>query len=181
MRKNYFGRQFKRDTNERKALFKGLLSALVLREKIITTEAKAKAIKPSADKLITKAKKDTLLAKKLLAKELTPEASIKVIDVIAPRFAKRSGGYTRIIKLDKRLSDNAPMVIIEWTEKESQISPASPSEAGRAKIKSQSDKTDTDKMEKSVEIGKTNRESKSKGKAVRKVKTKKTETVKKGK
>ena len=66
MRKNVFGRQFKRDKNERAALFKGLISSLVLHERIKTTEEKAKAIKGEVDKIITKAKKGDLAARHLL-------------------------------------------------------------------------------------------------------------------
>lgn len=120
MRKNVFGRQLKRDKNERKALFKSLLTSLVLHERIQTTEAKAKAIKSDADKLITKAKKGGLAAYRLLEPELiSAQAVKKVLDTIAPRFAKRQGGYTRIIRVGNRLKDNAPLVLLEWTEKAS--------------------------------------------------------------
>lgn len=117
MRKNVFGKQLKRDKNERTALFKGLLSALVLEESIKTTEAKAKAIHAEADKLVKKARKEQMLAKRLLSMHLIPEAMEKMITDVAPRFDGRKGGYTRIIKLGNRLKDNAAMVILEWVEK----------------------------------------------------------------
>jgi len=117
MKKNVFGRKLKRDTKERKALFKSLLSSLVLKERIKTTEAKAKAIKKDAEKLISKARKEEKLAKKLLSAHLTPQAIKKLITEIAPRFENKKGGYTRILKLGERLSDNAKMAIIEWVEK----------------------------------------------------------------
>ncbi len=117
MRKNVFGRQLKRDKNERKALFKSLLNSLVLHENIRTTEAKAKSIKSGADKLITKARKGGLHAYKLLESELSSTAVKKLINTIAPRFVNRQGGYTRIIRVGKRLKDNAQEVILEWTEK----------------------------------------------------------------
>jgi len=116
MRKNVFGRRFKRDTNQRKALFKSLLSSLVLKERIKTTEAKAKAVKRDADKIITKAKEKGKDAKRLLSSYLFPNAIDKLMEKIAPRFAKRQGGYTRIVRLGKRVSDNAEMVLMEWTE-----------------------------------------------------------------
>lgn len=116
MRKNVFGRQFKRDKNERKALFKGLLSELVLHGRIKTTEAKAKAIKADADKLVSKARKEVMLAKKLLSSVLIPEAIEKMVADVAPRFSKRNGGYTRIIKLGRRFNDDAQMVLLEWVE-----------------------------------------------------------------
>lgn len=118
MRKNVFGRQFSRDTNERKSLFKSLLSSLILDESIKTTLEKAKAIKGDADKIINKAKRgDEKLAKQLLQRSLGIEAVEKVIKELAPRLKDRTSGYTRIIKLGRRFSDNAPMVIIEWVIK----------------------------------------------------------------
>ncbi|MEM4259574.1 MAG: 50S ribosomal protein L17 [Candidatus Pacearchaeota archaeon] len=123
MKKNIFGRKLKRDTKERKALFKSLLTSLVLKERIKTTEAKAKAIKSEADKLISKARKGKLLAQRLLSVYLHPKAIEKMISDIAPRFENRKGGYTRIIKLGERLSDNARMVIMEWVEKKEAIEP----------------------------------------------------------
>ncbi len=116
MRKQVFGRRLKRDTNERKALFKGLLSALVLEGSIKTTEAKAKAIKGAADKLITKAKRDQQVVQRLLSKELTPVAIDKLVKQIAPRFDGRHGGYTRIIRLGRRASDSSSMVLIQWID-----------------------------------------------------------------
>jgi len=121
MRKKVFGRQFKRDKNERQALFKGLLSSLVLEERIQTTEQKAKAIKGEAEKLVAKAKKEVVLAKKLLGKKLNPKAIEKMISDVAPRFDNRSGGYTRIIRIGRRFGDDANMVILEWVEKSSKL------------------------------------------------------------
>jgi len=122
MRKNVFGRQFKRDKNERTALFKGLISALVLHERIKTTEDKAKAIRGQVDKIITKAKKGEALARHLLQKQLPKKEIEKLILEIAPRFNGRQGGYTRIIRIGRRFSDNAQMVLMEWTVSKSQIS-----------------------------------------------------------
>ena len=116
MRKNVFGRQLKRDTNERKALFKGLMSSLVLEERIKTTEEKAKAIKGQVEKLVTKAKKRGKMAQDMLGQDLMPKAIEKLINEIAPRFQKRAGGYTRIVRLGRRFSDNANMVLMEWVE-----------------------------------------------------------------
>ena len=117
MRKNLFGRQFKRDTNERKSLFKSLLSALVLEGRIKTTLSKAKAIKGRADRIITHAKKGKL-AFQLLKSYLPDNAIEKVVSQIAPGFMKRHGGYTRIVKLGQRFSDRAAMVLLEWVEGE---------------------------------------------------------------
>lgn len=118
MRKNVFGRQFSRDANERKSLFKSLLNSLILDESIKTTLEKAKAIKGDVDKIVNKAKKgDERLKVQLLQKSLDKDAMNKVIKDIAPRFKDRSSGYTRIIKLGKRFSDNAAMVVMEWVVK----------------------------------------------------------------
>ena len=117
MRKNVFGRKLGRDKNERQALFKSLMSALVLNETIQTSEAKAKAIKPEMEKLVTKAKKGEVAARKVVEKSLSKDAFEKMIKEIGPRFAKRNGGYTRLIKLGKRFGDDSPMVVMEWVEK----------------------------------------------------------------
>ena len=116
MKKNVFGRKFKRDKNERAAFFKGLLSALVLNEKIRTTEARAKAIKGDADKIITKAKKNKDVAKRVLTGLLNKEALEKLVNDLAPRISNRNGGYTRIIRIGNRFGDDAMEVMIEWTE-----------------------------------------------------------------
>lgn len=122
MKKHVFGRQLKRDVHERKALFKNLLTSLVLEERIKTTEAKAKAIKRAADKLITKAKKGGENVYKSLHPDVNQDAVVKLISDIGPRFATREGGYTRIIKIGKRrVADNAPMVYMEWTEQSSKL------------------------------------------------------------
>lgn len=118
MRKNVFGRQFSRDTNQRKALFKSLISSLILDESIKTTLEKAKAIKGEVDKIINKAKRgDDTLKVQLLQHHLGIDAMNKVIKDVALRFKDRSSGYTRLIKLGRRFSDNAAMVLMEWTIK----------------------------------------------------------------
>ena len=89
MRKNVFGRKLKRDIKERKALFKSLMSSLVLKERIQTTEAKAKAIKGDVDKLITTVKKNEDNARRFLTKSLSPEALEKLIKKVVPRFKNR--------------------------------------------------------------------------------------------
>ena len=118
MRKNVFGRQFSRTSNQRKSLFKSLLSSLILDESIQTTLEKAKAIKGDADKIVNKAKKEQSLAIQHLQKSLGIKAMEKVIKEIAPRFQDRNSGYTRIIKLGRRFSDNAAMAVMEWVIKE---------------------------------------------------------------
>lgn len=119
MKKHVFGRKLKRDTNERKALFKNLLTSLVLNEQIKTSEAKAKAIKAAADKLITKAKKGGQEAVRALEADVNHNAVVKLVEDLGARFASRNGGYTRIIKMGNRVADNSPEAVIEWVEKKS--------------------------------------------------------------
>ena len=90
----YIGRKLSRDKNERKALFTSLMSALVMKERINTTEAKAKAIRADVEKLVTKAKEGRNAAKLVLKKSLSQEAFDKILKGIAPRFANKQGGYT---------------------------------------------------------------------------------------
>lgn len=117
MRKQVFGRRFKRDKNERKALFRGLISSMILRGQIKTTEEKAKAIKGDLEKLVTKAKKGEV-ARRILQSDLKPFEIDKMVNQIAPGFKNRAGGYTRIIRMGKRFNDNASMVIMQWSEME---------------------------------------------------------------
>jgi large subunit ribosomal protein L17 len=114
MRKRKKGRKLSRNRDQRAALLRSLSRALILKEKIKTTEAKAKELKSFAEKQISLAKKsDTLYARRLLAKKFSPKIVKKMVDEIAPRYKTRSGGYTRIIKLGPRKSDGAKMVQIE--------------------------------------------------------------------
>ena len=142
MRKNVFGRQFKRDANERKALFKNLLTSLVLEERIKTTPAKAKAIRGAADKLVTKAKKGGDEAFRALAPDVNYNAVAKLVNDIAPRFVGRQGGYTRIIRVGRRIADNAPQVLMEWVEKGTELRVESGEVKKSSKLKVKSEKLD---------------------------------------
>lgn len=113
MRKRNKGRKFSRKTGPRKMLFKSLANSFFLQEKIITTEAKAKELRSFAEKMLTRAKNNSISNRRILAKNLTPKANKKVFEELAPRYKQRKGGYTRIIKLGPRTSDGARMVIIE--------------------------------------------------------------------
>lgn len=109
-------RKFGREKNERKALVNSLALNLIVREKIKTTLPKAKELRPFIEKLITSAKKGDLATRRLVIAKLTnrrPEVK-KLFEVIAPRYMKRSGGYTRVLKLGRRISDGAPMASIEF-------------------------------------------------------------------
>lgn len=107
------GRKFGRKKNQRKSLLRNLLFELVMHERIATTAAKAKAIAPLAEKLITRAKTDNITARRLISKRLPKRALEKLFKVIAPRLTARQGGYTRILKLGRRQSDSSRQAIIE--------------------------------------------------------------------
>ncbi|MEK7517868.1 MAG: 50S ribosomal protein L17 [Patescibacteria group bacterium] len=118
MRKNVFGRKFKRDTNERKALFRGLISSLILNGSITTTLDKAKAIKGDVDKIVNKAKKGEKIAFYFLQSILGRNAIRKIVSDIVPRVVGRNSGYTKLVHLGRRFSDNASMVLMEWVGEE---------------------------------------------------------------
>ena len=114
MRHRKSGKKLGRNTAQRKALFRNLISSLFLKEEIKTTLSKAKAIKGLVDKLITKAKKGTLHNQRLIHAFLqNKKATERLVKKIAPRFKKRTSGFTRIIRLGQRRGDAAPMVKIE--------------------------------------------------------------------
>lgn len=116
------GRKLGREPKQRKALFNGLIANLIINEKITTTEAKAKSIKPKVDKIITKVKRvgdDT--QKKVsvirdLRKDLNAESVKKISSDFIKKFNSRNSGYTRIIKLPNRKSDGAEMAVIELVQ-----------------------------------------------------------------
>lgn len=116
MKKKMFGRKLGRNVSQRTALFKGLMSSLVLHGQIKTTEAKAKSIKGEVDKLVTKARKDATLARKLLSPHLTSEALDKFLLEIAPKLKERNGGYTKTLRLGQRFADNSQMILMRWTD-----------------------------------------------------------------
>lgn len=124
MRHRIAGRILGRDAGHRKALFRNLVRELYIHGRITTTEAKARAIRADAEKLITKAKKGldgiarVNASRQLVAYLNDKTVTKKVFDEIAPRYATRNGGYTRIIKLGKRQGDAADMAIIELVEGE---------------------------------------------------------------
>ncbi|MDO8436507.1 MAG: 50S ribosomal protein L17 [bacterium] len=113
MQKRRKGRKFGREKDQRKALLKALATALILKEKIKTTEAKAKELSIFIEKQITKAKTGTIHERRLLASLFSKTLAKKLIVNIAPRYKERKGGYTRIMKLGQRQSDGAKMAIIE--------------------------------------------------------------------
>ncbi len=129
------GRKFGRTSAHRKALFRNLVTALITRERIRTTLAKAKELRSKAEKTITLGKKGTLHARRLAFRTVQEkEALQKLFGPIAERFASRNGGYTRIIKIGNRKGDAAPMAFIELVEAEVVKAAEKPAK-GKAKAK----------------------------------------------
>lgn len=114
MRHNNANRKFGRPQRQRKALLRSLARSLVVHERITTTEAKAKEVRPFVEKLVTKGKAVTLANRRALATELGPRAGKKMVETIGTRYEGRHGGYTRIVKLSRRMSDGSPMAVIEF-------------------------------------------------------------------
>jgi len=107
-------RRFDRPTDQRLALFRGLVTDLLKYEQIKTTEAKAKTIRGLAEKMITLGKSGTLASRRrVLGYVYDKDVAGKVFDELAGRYAERPGGYTRIVKLGPRLGDGAPVVVLE--------------------------------------------------------------------
>ena len=107
------GRKFGRERDQRKAFLRSLSRALFLKEKIVTTETRAKEMRFFVEKAITRAKKRDLSSRRILRKYFSEDLVKKIVDEIAPRYQARKGGYTRITKLGQRKSDAAKMAIIE--------------------------------------------------------------------
>jgi len=104
-----------RKTDERKALLRSLACSLIRDGKIKTTEAKAKELRPFIEKLVTHAKTNTLAKKRFVISRLQNETQAKrLFSEVAPKYVKRNGGYTRIIKLPIRKSDSSKIAIIEF-------------------------------------------------------------------
>ena len=105
-----------RERNQRTALLRSLARSLVLHERIETTSAKAKELRPFIERLITKSKDDTLASRRLVSERLGGEktASEKLFKTIAPRYKDRAGGYTRILKTESRSNDGRETAYIEF-------------------------------------------------------------------
>lgn len=118
MRHHNKNKKFGRVRKQRTALMRSLARSLILKEKIKTTETKAKSLRPFIEKLISKSKNNTLAARRLMVSRLGGEkvAIAKLFDTITPKYKKRNGGYTRIIKLGARAGDAAKEAVIEFVE-----------------------------------------------------------------
>ncbi|HAV10649.1 MAG TPA: 50S ribosomal protein L17 [Dehalococcoidia bacterium] len=111
------GRKLGRPSGPRRLMYRSLITDFLRHEKIVTTEAKAKEIKSMAEKMITLGKKGDVAARRRAAMVITDKKVIsKLFETIGPKFANRSGGYTRLIKLGPRVGDGAPMNKLEMVE-----------------------------------------------------------------
>ena len=119
MRHRVGGRKLGRTSSHRLAMFRNMAAALIKHEQIITTLPKAKELRPYVEKLITLAKKGGLSNRRLAHARLLDDAQLtKLFEVLAPRYADRAGGYTRVLKVGLRASDAAPMGIIELVDRD---------------------------------------------------------------
>jgi large subunit ribosomal protein L17 len=117
MQHNRAGRKLGRTTSHRRALFRNQLASLFTHERITTTLPKAKDLRPLAEKMVTLGKRGGLHARRLALKNLPDPGVVKrLFDEVAPRFASRNGGYTRILKLGRRPGDGAEMAILEFID-----------------------------------------------------------------
>ena len=118
MRHKVDGRKFDRNTKTRKTLFRNLITQFFMHDRIVTTEAKAKEVRRLAEKLITKAKKEDLHARRQVLRVVSDKGAVKrLFDVILAKVSNRNtGGYTRIIKIGNRKGDDAPMALLEILE-----------------------------------------------------------------
>ncbi|MBF0518378.1 MAG: 50S ribosomal protein L17 [Nitrospirae bacterium] len=125
MRHKVAARHFNRTANQRKALFRSLLVALIEYERIETTVTKAKAIKGMAEKMVTLGKRGDLHAKRIAFSDVPCRKTVaKLFSDIAPRFSARNGGYLRIIKTRRRLKDQAELAVIEFVDYETAHKPS---------------------------------------------------------
>ena len=112
-------RRLNRTHEHRKSMFKNMAASLIEHEQIKTTLPKAKELRPIVEKMITLARRGDLHARRLLASRLHDDAAVaKLMDVLAPRYAERQGGYVRVLKAGFRTGDMAPMAIIELVDRD---------------------------------------------------------------
>ena len=131
MRHGRTGKKLGRDSAHRRALYANLACSLIEHGRIRTTEAKAKAVKPLAEQMITLGRRGDLAARRQAIATLRSRDVVHVLFAdVAPRFVDRPGGYTRIVKLGQRYGDAAPMVYLELVDYEPEGAAAGPTQRG---------------------------------------------------
>jgi large subunit ribosomal protein L17 len=134
MRHNVSGRKLGRKTGHRLSLFRNQLASLVASERIVTTLAKAKELRPLAERVVTQSKRGSVHARRLVGRWLPNRDLIKkLFDEIAPRFAERAGGYLRIVKLGSRQGDGAELAVLEFVDFQRKVKAVPPVETEKGK------------------------------------------------
>lgn len=112
------GRKLGRSSSHRRAMFRNMVTSLIIHGRVTTTDAKAKEVRRVADRMVTLGKKQTLAARRRARSYVrTDEAVRRLFDLVAPAFTGRAGGYTRVVKLSRfRHGDNAALSVVELTE-----------------------------------------------------------------
>ena len=136
MRHQLSGRQLSRNSSHRKALMRNMAAALLRAETIRTTLPKAKELRRVVEPLITLGKNDSLAGRRRAWSELRDDGLVvKLFEDIGPRFRTRAGGYTRILKMEPRIGDSAPMALMQLVEGEAVPAPASGEKPAKKKAK----------------------------------------------
>jgi len=140
-----------RKAEHRKALLANQVCSLITHQRIKTTLAKAKAVRPLAERMVTLGKKGSIHARRTAFATLRQKDAVKkLFDDIAQRSAERNGGYTRIVKLGRRKSDSAPMAFLEWVDAAVLVTEEKPAEEKQAKKKETKPKAEDPKPEADV-------------------------------
>jgi large subunit ribosomal protein L17 len=128
------GRKLSRNSAHRRAMFRNMVTSLILNGRVTTTDAKAKELRRYADRMITLGKRQTLAARRRASRFVRTDAAVaKLFGQLAPLFAQRAGGYTRVIKVARRRGDAAPLSVVELTEQAPEPArDADKTKAGRA-------------------------------------------------
>ncbi len=143
MKHRIVGRRLDRTTEHRTAMLKNMATSLFRHEKITTTTPKAKELKRYSERLITLAKKGSPHARRQAHVEIRDvEVLNKLFGTLGPRFASRSGGYTRLVRVGRRAGDNAEMAVVELVERTKAVEPEAP-EKGKQGKKAKSEKGET--------------------------------------
>jgi len=144
MRHRRTGRKLGRNASHRKAMFRNMVTEFLDKERIITTVAKAKELRPFAEKMISLGKRENLHSRRRALSIIRRKSVVhKLFDSLAPRYADRDGGYTRIIRLGFRKGDNAERAIIELVDREGEKE--TPKKSKKATAQKEPDSEDTAK------------------------------------
>jgi large subunit ribosomal protein L17 len=142
------GRKLSRNSSHRKSLLQNLVRSVILEESIRTTTPKAKEARRLVERVITKARENTLASRRVVHKTVRDQAALaKLFETIGPRFKARPGGYTRLIHVQNRVGDNAPMAILELVEKSEKTEKPEPEKKPASEKKAEEKKTEEKKTE----------------------------------